>query len=376
LDDTERLSDLIGAVYDASLDPSRWLGVLEQTAAFLNTATATLGSFDAANRKTDLSIPWGYDPHYLKLLEERYLRINPTIEGGALTKAGDVWAIGDVVPYEQFYASAMYREWGQPQGYIDGAQATLENSATAHSFLHAIRHERHGMVDDAMRRRLRLLYPHFRRAILIGKVIDLHKVEAASIADTLDGLAAGMFLLDERARIVHANARGRTVVSEGAVLRNDGGRLTPRDPQAAAALAEILASAGDGDLALGNRGITIALGGEDDDRMVAHVLPLTAGRRKQAGVAYAAVAAVFVRKASVERPSPLEALVAAYRLTPAELRVLLGIVEVGGIPEVADILGISETTAKTHLQHVFAKTNTNRQADLVKVVAGFINPLG
>jgi DNA-binding CsgD family transcriptional regulator len=129
-------------------------------------------------------------------------------------------------------------------------------------------------------------------------------------------------------------------------------------------------------VALGARGITIPFGGKDDERHVAHVLPLTSGRRKQAGVAYAAVAAVFVRKAAVERPSPIEALVAAYQLTPAELRVLLGIVEVGGIPEVADILGISETTAKTHLQHVFAKTSTNRQADLVKVVAGFMSPLG
>jgi DNA-binding CsgD family transcriptional regulator len=40
------------------------------------------------------------------------------------------------------------------------------------------------------------------------------------------------------------------------------------------------------------------------------------------------------------------------------------------------VLGISETTVKTHLQRVFDKTGTNRQADLVKLVAGFLNPLG
>jgi DNA-binding NarL/FixJ family response regulator len=58
------------------------------------------------------------------------------------------------------------------------------------------------------------------------------------------------------------------------------------------------------------------------------------------------------------------------------LRVLLAVVEVGGIPEIAPMLGISEATAKTHLKHVFEKTGVNRQADLVKVVAGFMNPLG
>jgi CreA protein len=35
----------------------------------------------------------------------------------------------------------------------------------------------------------------------------------------------------------------------------------------------------------------------------------------------------------------------------------------------------SEKTSKTHLRHVFAKTDTNRQADLVKLVAGYANPL-
>ena len=51
------------------------------------------------------------------------------------------------------------------------------------------------------------------------------------------------------------------------------------------------------------------------------------------------------------------------------------IVEVGGVPETAAVLGIAETTAKTHLHRVFAKTGVSRQADLVKLAAGFSNPL-
>jgi DNA-binding NarL/FixJ family response regulator len=57
------------------------------------------------------------------------------------------------------------------------------------------------------------------------------------------------------------------------------------------------------------------------------------------------------------------------------LRVMMAIVEVGGVPEVAPVLGVSETTVKTHLQHVFEKTGTQRQADLVKLVAGYMSPL-
>ena len=87
------------------------------------------------------------------------------------------------------------------------------------------------------------------------------------------------------------------------------------------------------------------------------------------------VAAIFVCKAALDTlPSP-EIIGKAYKLTPAELRVLLAIVQIGGVPEVAAALGVAETTVKTHLGRLFEKTRTGRQADLVKVVAGYSTPL-
>jgi DNA-binding CsgD family transcriptional regulator len=109
----------------------------------------------------------------------------------------------------------------------------------------------------------------------------------------------------------------------------------------------------------------------DGERYIAHVLPLTSGTRRKAGISYGAVAAMFVRKAALDLPSPPVAIAQEFRLTPAELRVLFSVVEIGNISEVAAVLGIVEATVKTHLQHVFEKTGTGRQADLVKLVAGY-----
>jgi DNA-binding CsgD family transcriptional regulator len=67
--------------------------------------------------------------------------------------------------------------------------------------------------------------------------------------------------------------------------------------------------------------------------------------------------------------------VEAYNLTPAELRVLLAIVEVGGIPAVAKSLGIGTETVRTHLRHVFQKTGASRQLDLAKIVGSFSSQL-
>ena len=43
--------------------------------------------------------------------------------------------------------------------------------------------------------------------------------------------------------------------------------------------------------------------------------------------------------------------------------------------ETADALGITQATVKTHLHRLFRKTATARQVELVKLVAGFANPL-
>jgi DNA-binding CsgD family transcriptional regulator len=152
-------------------------------------------------------------------------------------------------------------------------------------------------------------------------------------------------------------------------------KLVATNAVAAQALNDIFTGAGQGDAAANIKGVAVPLTGRDGERYVSHVLPLTAGARRRAGMSHAAVAAVFVRKASIEAPSPPETIARHYSLTPTELRVLLVNVEVGGVAETADALGIAAATVKTHLHRVFGKTGVNRQADLVKLVAGFANPL-
>jgi DNA-binding CsgD family transcriptional regulator len=121
------------------------------------------------------------------------------------------------------------------------------------------------------------------------------------------------------------------------------------------------------------KGIAVPLtdGGE---RWLAHVLPLTSGVRRAADLARAATAALFVRKTGADLPSALQQVAQAYRLTPAELRVLHAIVEIGGVAATAEMLGISPATVKTHLQHLFAKTGASRQAELVKLVGQYADP--
>jgi hypothetical protein len=211
---------LIGDIYDASLDPALWTGALEDACAYVQGATATVMSQDSAYKSAEFYFQWGNDPKYLQLYQDIYVKLNPVLVPTLLySKVGDILSTVDLIPYDEFLSSRFYKEWVAPQGYVDSVFTTLDKSSTGYAFFAVTRHERHGLVDDATRRRMGLLAPHFRRAVAIGKVIDLHKVEAAALADTLDGLVAGMFLVDAGGRLVHANASGHDMLADRRVVQ-------------------------------------------------------------------------------------------------------------------------------------------------------------
>jgi len=117
-----------------------------------------------------------------------------------------------------------------------------------------------------------------------------------------------MILIDAKARVVHANTAGNAILEEADFLRTVGGRLVAGDPAANAALCDILVAAENGDAAVGVKGIALPFTAHNRERYVAHILPLTSGARRGAGLVYNAVAALFVRKADLKVLSPPEVM--------------------------------------------------------------------
>src|SRR5262249_55943205 len=318
---------------------------------------------------------FGIEPRYIDLYRQRYAKLDPTTAPIFLRDVGEVASATDLLPQGELHKTCFHKEVLQPQGFVDTLQASLDKSPSGFVYLCFMRDTESGMFDNATRDRLRLIIPHLRRAVLVGQLVDRTTEQAATFGDALDGICAGLFLVDAAGQIVHANASGQAMLSQGVLLRGHGDKLMSRDTKAAQGLHEIFSSAAKDRGDIGPRGNAVPITGRDGEHYVAHVLSLTAGARRQVGADDSAVAAVFVQKASLDLPTPQEAIAKLYKLTPTELRVLSGIVQVGGVPEVALAMGISVSTVKTHLRRLFAKTGTDRQADLVKLVAGYANPL-
>lgn len=372
--DDETLTCLIGHIYDAALDPTLWSDVLAQIGEFVGGQAGGILSKDSISKFGTAYRHFGVDPRYVQSYAETHSKFDP-VSTLPFFDIEQIVSIPELVPYDEFRRERFFQEWMRPQGWVDAANSVLEKSASSCSFLTILRSEGCGIVDDEMHRRMALVVPHVRRAVLIGKAIDIKQAEAATFADVLDGLSAGMLLITADGRIIHANAAGHGMLSAGDFLRSVRGRLVTCDKQVDKILHETFAAADIGDAGIGVKGIALPLTAPDGERCVAHVLPLTSGARRNAASAYAATAAVFVRKAAMEGPSAPEVIGEAYGLTPTELRVLLAIVDVGGIPEIATALGVADSTIKTHVGRLFEKTGAGRQADLVKVVAGFSTPL-
>jgi DNA-binding CsgD family transcriptional regulator len=231
------------------------------------------------------------------------------------------------------------------------------------------RHERHGVADEDAKARIQFLAQHIRRAVAISRLVEFRTVEAASLADALDLISAAMILVDASGKVTHVNAAGQAMLSERDIMEVVSGKLFATDKTVNRELYETLGAAGRGDNALGSR--TVSMTSRKGEDYLTHALPLTSGARKKAGVEYAANAAIFVRKAQVDAPPAPEVIAKLYGLTPSELRVLLAVFDAGGVTDIARMLGISVPTAKTHLRRLFEKTSTKRQADLVRLVAGY-----
>lgn len=366
----QAFSAAVAAIYDAALDVSRWPDAMPLATAYVGGQAGGLIAKDRLTSRATMLHYCGVEPRFIESYLETYWRYDTfgIVESTGF-EVGEPITTDDLIPYEDFKLGRLYREWAVPQGWVDSAWVVLDRSATHFGFFSVLRDAATGRVDAPTRERLATIAPHLRRAVVIGNVIGAARNEAESFAAALEGIGAAVFFVDDEGRLLHVNAAGRRMLEQPGPMRLNAGRLGATTADAEALLQRVWGRGRD-DLLLEPHELGVASG--QNERYLVNVLPLASDALRPGG----AVAAVFVRPQKFPAPTTPDLLARAYDLTPSELRVLLAIVDVGGVPEVATALGVAETTVRTHLARLYAKTGLNRQADLVKLVASFASPVG
>ncbi len=278
-----------------------------------------------------------------------------------------------VSPESVWKDTRYYREWVEPQGIIDLMAIGVARDALSIGGIGLGRHRSSGPVGNAEVDAARLLIPHLQRAVAISRLFDVKTAMAATFEATLDSLSAAVILVAEGRRIVHANALARVMLAEGGPLHSVQGALALGSSTATAALAAAVDLATENEAGIGRRGFGLPLRRPDGSPLVLHVLPLKFSPLRK-NLAPAALAAVFVAPATALQPLPGEAFAALFDLTVAEGRILEQLVQGHSLPEIARSLGVSQNTVKSHAAHIFSKTGTKRQTELISLVTSLSLP--
>jgi DNA-binding CsgD family transcriptional regulator/PAS domain-containing protein len=368
----ETFSKVVESIYDCALDQSAGQDTLGVIVECCCSSNGGLGVHDVENRSTELTYSVGITEHYQRLNTE-YAVLNPFHVPLQLVPVERVITSADLVDQSELLESRFYREFLKPQGIcnIAGFNVLMTGPRIGAFTVH-----RRDVYGEAELRLLGLLAPHVCRSVAISDALNLKTVPSDALEATLDALAAGVYLTDREGRVVYMNRNAEHQVKTSNAVRIVNNRLTAVDYTACSALAKAITEATLDEAEPLTGGITIALPAGEDAGLVAAVLPLNRGERQNIGGSFAATAAIFVQDPVVVPPFPGEAFAKLYDLTGSELRVLLAMAPGLSVKEAAEMLGISHTTAKSHLQHIYSKTGTSKQTELMHLFMSSTPPVG
>ncbi|WP_051249201.1 helix-turn-helix transcriptional regulator [Inquilinus limosus] len=196
-------------------------------------------------------------------------------------------------------------------------------------------------------------------------LLDEPALERDDALAALDRLAHGMALVAPGGRVLFLNRAAAAVVAARDGLAIGLGRvLRAWRPAEDAALQRLIAPAESG-LAGGCLAVSRPSGARP---YAVQAAPLGSALRPADRAPAPAMLLILDPEAGPE-PSPAT-LQRLYGLTTAEARVALLSLRGAGLRPIAEELSVSVSTVRIHLQRVFEKTGTHRQAALVRLLLG------
>jgi DNA-binding CsgD family transcriptional regulator len=185
-------------------------------------------------------------------------------------------------------------------------------------------------------------------------------------AEILNRLPQGVLLVDARARVIFANQAAERLLRSGGGLSLGRDGLCAQMPEQTRRLRRLIAEcAAPGDEP-GGAGGTLRL--SRAGRASATVLVAPHGSGYGWLDILRPTAMLMVTDPESASDIGCDWLRRDYGLTPAEALFAVEIAKGDGLLAAAGRLGVSLTTVKTHLAHVFDKTGARRQAELVRLI--------
>ncbi len=365
-------SAFIGEIYKAVFFPDLWNTVLSGTTALLDSTKALLFFYDAKANTRRVHKAYGVEQGFISTFEGKLAQDTPWMSRNDRSEDEDRVVFGDPGAIDEPAGTpSLFAEFLRQQNVGPTLHACLGTFGQQQLHLTIARPASATPYCEAEREACQQVVEHMRNALQLKQDADEHQVVQSGAMEALNRLAVGVAMVDSRGEICATNAAAEAMLGKDDGLHFDLGQV------------EVCVD--------GCRGsLRTALGRLEWCRQdpQADCPALFAVHRPSRARPYAVLACPF--QMSGERPiaEPLHHLVfffdpdqslcghsvdflkRYYDLTPAEARLAKLIAEGERLDGIAERLGISVHTARTHLKRVFEKTGVERQAELVQMMFG------
>lgn len=363
----DEFSRLVSAIHASAVDPERWDStLLELVRAFDARGAGLLASVPTGRRPDVMVRQVGVDPASTATYNEYYGRLDYVAAAVEKAPVGRVHTGTELILPNRH--TEFYTDWCRPNEYGDGLFVRLTGGSTRAWLGLAAPRVSEPFADTDRLRLIRRLVPHLGQAIHTqARLADLTQRER-DLSEAMEQHPDGMALVGPGCRVLRLNSEAERILVSGDGLHlHRGGSvaasLAGADREFRHLLERALA-ARDGRVRSGGFVSCPRPSGRRGYRI--QVVPLSADT---AGLSPSrATALVVIADPDRDLEPDAAVLRRLYSLTDTEAEVALRVARGEGLKPVADAFAVSITTIRTHLQHVFDKTGTHRQAELVRLL--------
>jgi DNA-binding CsgD family transcriptional regulator len=360
----EEFSRVVSQIYASSLSPQNWAVALADISRVLDAT----GSAIYVGRGTNRSLMSATVPSEArKAYVDHFYTMDYILDAVERGPAGLVHGGQKLVAlktHSEFEADFMC-----PFGMDDGLFMRLTVGAAPASVLVAAP-KRADPFDTAERVQfMSALIPHLQQALRTqDHLLELGAKSAGDITGVIDVIRHGIVIVGTKRAVVHLNSAALRILTSGDGLCIRSGIMeatcTSTNTELQCSIAGACAEPQKGC----RGGASFACGRPSGKRpYVVHVLPLTAAEDPSA-----ATALVMIIDPEQDAEPPKMLMRRLFGLTNAEAEVALRVVHGDALNPISADLAVSMATIKTHMNHIFAKTNTHRQAELVRLLLAII----
>jgi len=368
----------VDLIYQAAVDADLWTEVLDRLIESVDAEAATLHWYDLFTGRSN-GIGARVDQERLDRGFELFGACSPLTEHDVLKKrrrlrnyVPRIRRDIDWLPKEDFLRTTYYNDFFQAFGFHSDVSLGLMveevgDGAFEGAGLNIFRHKRFGEWTDDNMALFAALHPHLVRSYRLGRRISANQGVGQSLMQFLDRASWGVFILDRDGRVIYFNRQAQAFLAEEAGLTLVGRRLSAGGSAEARRLHQLVARAATPD-GKDRTGGSMTLATPDRQRPLALVAyPLRGERATLFPRTSAVVVTVTDLDACVSLPE--KELRELFGLTQTESRVALALSEGLDPASVAKRFGLAMPTVRTHLSHIFDKTETSGQAALNGLLA-------